>query len=329
MWVLRGAIGDDYLSVDRSTVAFNTLAAHQLDVAALEAEPADIDGMIEAVSLYQGDLLPGSYEEWIQIERERLQLLFERRVHTLLDKLSAASRWDDLLVWAERWIALVRAPEPAFRALMLGHARMGDRAGMAAAYQRCVQVLDEELGVLPSAETESLYRQLSKEDSLRDEGAEREAPVPESPGLGSGPAEPAANLPHPATPLIGREEELAELQRLLIDGAEHRLVTIVGPGGIGKTRLALETANTLMSATAHFPDGAYFISLPSRKPDIYRAPWPRASACVSTPTSSRASNSWISCTRKNCCWLWTTSSISWPAQKYWPKFWTRPPALRS
>jgi predicted ATPase/transcriptional regulator with XRE-family HTH domain len=69
----------------------------------------------------------------------------------------------------------------------------------------------------------------------------------------------ASPLPTPPTPLIGREAELATLARLLRD-AQCRLLTLVGPGGIGKTRLAIEAASTQQEL---FPDGVCFVSLVS------------------------------------------------------------------
>lgn len=101
-------------------------------------------------------------------------------------------------------------------------------------------------------------------------GAEnRAAPTPATPSATPPPLETAAasapqlptapRLPMPATILVGRQLEAAQLQRLIVDEG-HRLVTLVGPGGIGKTRLALHVAHTL---DEHFADGALFVPLVS------------------------------------------------------------------
>ncbi|MFL7812909.1 MAG: LuxR C-terminal-related transcriptional regulator, partial [Anaerolineales bacterium] len=72
------------------------------------------------------------------------------------------------------------------------------------------------------------------------------------------------NLPAPVSSFVGREKEIEEIKTLL---ESHRLVTLTGPGGVGKTRLALETAQSLMD-TGRFPDGIYFVELaPVSKPE--------------------------------------------------------------
>ena len=71
------------------------------------------------------------------------------------------------------------------------------------------------------------------------------------------PAEFAGNLPQPPTPIVGREQEVAHLTRLLIADSA-RLVTLTGPGGTGKTRLCLEVGHTLRD---RFPHGVFFVDL--------------------------------------------------------------------
>ena len=72
------------------------------------------------------------------------------------------------------------------------------------------------------------------------------------------------NLPNQSTPFVGRDAEIAELTRLLADAA-IQLVTILGPGGMGKTRLSLEAAERFVDGTSAtriaFPDGVYFVEL--------------------------------------------------------------------
>ena len=72
--------GDEYLLADDISITFNTNTDYWLDANALEDKPTEItsiEELIEAVSAYQGELLPGFYEEWITLERERMRAVFE------------------------------------------------------------------------------------------------------------------------------------------------------------------------------------------------------------------------------------------------------------
>ncbi len=226
-----------YLLVDEIHLTFNPRSEYWLDVAAL-GQPnlvhASVQELIDEVALYRGELLPGFYEEWVLVERERVRALFEQKINRLLVLLVEEKRWDAVLEWGERWIHLERSPEPAFRALMTAYCALGDRSRMATVFERCTLALREDLNVEPSPQTRALFRQLSKEDAL----PRSETVVPPVPT----PQKRATNLPVPLSSFIGRERECNEVRQLL---STTRLLTLTGAGGVGKTRLAIQAAGEL------------------------------------------------------------------------------------
>lgn len=173
LWRIRKVLGtnpqtgQDYLNADDLTITFETHDDCWIDTTILEqksGESGSTDALMEVLSIYRGELLPGFYDEWVVLERERLQAIFERKMQTLLERLLEARRWPEVLEWGERWIAQGHTPEPAYRALMMAHSGLGDRSSMVAAYQRCVEALRQELGVEPSEQTRELYERLFKGD---------------------------------------------------------------------------------------------------------------------------------------------------------------------
>ena len=145
------------------TIAFNSRSAYTLDVATLEGERPTwtTAALLESAAAYGGELLPGFYESWIVLERARLAVVFDRRMGRLLERLITEERWDDTLAWAERWIDLDDAPEPAYRALMRAYAALGDASGVMITYRRCRAALWVEMGVAPSPETRRLVESLT------------------------------------------------------------------------------------------------------------------------------------------------------------------------
>ena len=253
LWRLRkvfpAKLASEYILADDLAIAFNASADYRLDASALENldESVSTDDLITVLSGYQGELLPGFYDEWVVLEREHLFSIFEHHMARLLSRLEDESRWLEVLEWAERWIKLGQKPEPAYRALMKAHAVKGDMSKVAATYERCVKSL-KEFGIAPSEETRALYAKLKTGTEPVETGAavlarEKRADSPKS------------NLPVPLTSFVGREREIAEVKRLL---SATRLLTLMGPGGIGKTRLAIQAA---MEVSGSYRDGVWWAEL--------------------------------------------------------------------
>ena len=165
LWRLRKAIGEKYILADKVSISFMPSEDCELDISFLGEEKMkaeSIADLIREVSVYGGELLPGFYESWVVLERERLRSAFEQAIQRLLDLLIEKRSWLEVLEWGERWIALGYVPEPAYRALMIAHSGLGDSSGVAVVYQRCCQALRSELDVEPSEHTRSTFEWLSK-----------------------------------------------------------------------------------------------------------------------------------------------------------------------
>lgn len=254
LWQIRKALGSSASSrlvSDELGITYHPQPGDQFDVDDFEAYSEDqnsADVLLQAVSAYGGDLLPGFYEEWVVLERERLHAAFERKVGRLLDCLLEERRWNEALEWGERWIASGGTPEPAYRALMLAHAGLGNLAAAAAQYQRCVEALNREVGVGPSKRTREVFEQ------IRGEGVELTLPEPAQPA----PAFPTppiflAGPEKPVPVFVGREAELSVLNGYLDKalGGQAQVVFVSGDAGSGKS--ALLQAFMRRSVAAH-PD---------------------------------------------------------------------------
>ena len=256
LWRLRKAVeaaparkqGAPFIIADDMSISFNAEANYRVDAATIDeidAEKASTDELIEALSSYEGELLPGFYEEWVLLERGHLQAAFERKMSRLLDRLAGERHWPEVLTLGERWIAFGQKPESAYRALMTAHAALGDMPKVAAAYERCAKALMES-GIEPSEQTNQLYKDLKSGKGTPSAGAVSTKSVGR---------QPSSNIPSPLTSFIGREKELGEIASLL---SSSRLLTLTGPGGVGKTRLAIEAAN---GSLKKFKDGVFWIGL--------------------------------------------------------------------
>jgi predicted ATPase/DNA-binding SARP family transcriptional activator len=251
LWRVRKALqsmsATSYLQANDLTITFNASIEYWLDAAELEmlSDNASADELIAVLSAYNGELLPGFYEEWVALEREHLSSIFEHHMARLLSLLQEEKRWLEILDWGERWVKLGQKPEPAYRAVMTAHAAKGDMSKVAAIYERCLKSL-REFGMEPSEQTKALYANLK---------AGKETPKDASVSTKPFVKESSSNIPVPLTSFIGREKELQEIARRL---SSSRLLTLTGPGGVGKTRLAVQTAH---NSIKKFKDGVFWVGL--------------------------------------------------------------------
>jgi len=169
LWRIRQAVGVGRradcgtLLADNVSITFERQPGCWVDAIALEARSAadaSLEDLIENLSVYGGELLPGFYEDWVLLERERIKAAYDRKLQRLLEQLIAARRWPVVLEWGERWIALGQYPEPAYRALMVAYAGLGDLSSVAGVFQRCVDALRDEVGIEPSEQTKEAFERL-------------------------------------------------------------------------------------------------------------------------------------------------------------------------
>jgi DNA-binding SARP family transcriptional activator len=233
--VLRRALSqpDRFLEVTPRTLRWRPDAPCWLDVAAFDAavarserEPGGSEAALsEAVELYAGDLLQGSYDEWLAEERERLRQRYLQALERLVELLEARGDQAAATRQAERLLLKDPLREPTYQALMRLHDARGDRARALRVYHACAATLARELGVEPSAATRRAYEALLP--------ARVEPATPDQPSL-LGPAG--------AAPLIGRAAQralLVDLWRRSERGAAQ-LALVTGEPGAGKTRLVEE-----------------------------------------------------------------------------------------
>lgn len=210
----------------------------------------------EAVALYRGDLLPGNYDDWIAGRREELRQRYADMLIRLVRILEGLGEMGAALQHAQRLLRDDHLNETTYVLLMRLYAHNGDRSSIRRIYEQCVATLHRELGVEPSATTEAAYQQCLRIESPAASAAALATPLPPA---APAPVKRRLTPPKSTAIFIGRETELAQVAQLIAD-PHVRLLTITGPGGIGKTQLATQTARGHASI---FEDGAAFIGLAS------------------------------------------------------------------
>lgn len=258
---LAQAIGDDVLAVSAEVVRIAPDAELWVDSHQFLSLTESGNTLDQAAALYSDDFLAGftlpdspAFDDWQFFERERLRQLLSQSLELLVQREKARGAWDTAAEYARRWVALDPLHEPAQRALLEAYAQAGQGAAAVRQYQELARVLEAELGTAPEEATTALYeairaRRFPPASPAAGATAQGEAPSPPSPA-----SPPLAAAP----PLVGREHELEELLGFLTRPEGPRLITLSGPGGAGKTRLAHAVVE---HAQARFAQGAHLVAL--------------------------------------------------------------------
>ena len=246
---------------NRLDLQFNPLSKYELDVTlfrnliegchshAHPGRPEDCAEcavrLAQAVKLVRGPFLDGfflpgcpAFDEWLFFQRERLHLQVTATLEQLAKYHEHVSNAAEAETYVRRLIELDPMREHAHLQLMRLLAGAGKRSAALAQYETCRRLLADELGVSPAPETTLLAEQIRMLAAAQNHASSH-------------------NLPPSLNRFIGRDAEKSRIADLLaIQGA--RVVTLAGPGGVGKTRLALQAGHHLVN---HFPNGVWLVEL--------------------------------------------------------------------
>ncbi len=231
-----------YLIINRQTISFNEALPHSVDVVQFQTLVGQVSGsnkqidlFTEALKYYKGEFLSGIYledaplfEEWMLNRRERLAGQVAQILTWLSDFYSNRGNHVNAIKSLGQLLEIEPWNEEAHRLLMINYYRSGKRSAALAHYDKCKKLLDSRLDVEPSEKTKLLRDRIK---------------------LATDPPNNLLSIEN----FVGRKVEIETVSEILVG---ERMVSLVGIGGIGKTRLAIEVAR---NQRYYFLDGIWLI----------------------------------------------------------------------
>lgn len=261
LWEIQKTFGPDWLITNRETIGLQAAAniwvdVHRFESLLSESRAQDdvslrIPLLTECVKLYRHHFLAGftlkkapTFDEWSITKADELRHKQVEALTLLTEDCCLLGDAESAIQHARRLVTLDPLNESAHRLLMQVSSQVGQQNAALKQYQTFAQTLRKELNIDPQPETRALYKQIRKGGIKQFQaGTQRETKSPRN------------NLPHRLTTFIGREQEQTEIIHLI---AKYRLVTLVGAGGVGKSRLALQVGEKSLK---DFSDGVWLVEL--------------------------------------------------------------------
>ena len=266
--IITKVLGNSWLNIDRETIGFVPHENLRVDVnrflelaaehpwnmggekpdSPKQIKPEQIKALEDAAQICKTPFLSGfflkdapDFEDWQMEQSERLSRRAAQVLEYLIRSGMSRGAYSQALSHARQLVALDPLYEGAQRLLIRLYVKTGQPGLALRQYEKCKTLLDKELGVLPENKTRALGEHIRKTG--------RTGELKSASGR--------SRLPAQSTRFVGRKDEIKTLAALMAT-PEVRLLTLTGQGGVGKTRLALELAKSLMD---RFPHGVFFIGM--------------------------------------------------------------------
>ncbi|MCB0208894.1 MAG: AAA family ATPase [Anaerolineae bacterium] len=246
LWDIGKTFDEEVVEVDGDTLRLAEsvwVDLRPFEDTPLTADSANIERLEEAVALYRAPLADGlsvldapDFELWLTTQQQRVGRHYLRLLDILIAAHRKTANWQGVITFAEQALAYDNLQEPMHQALMEAQAHLGERAKAVRQYDMLRAILEQELGVPPLPETESLRSAILNGHIQAN---------PQS--IATNSQRPTRKVAPTGSPFVGREAEQAALDEALqmATAGQARIVLLTGELGIGKSRLWQQWSATL------------------------------------------------------------------------------------